>query len=370
MVLSEAQNIVANQARRYADDQFSVDDLRRRRSDTLGRPMRETWKDLSKIGYTGATLAEEYGGSGLGFLELGCVLEAFGRRLATTPLIPTLAISGTLLSRGSPDARRKDILTAMATGEAIVAPAFEERTHFDPCYVETCASISRDGYRLNGRKRIVLDGDEADWIIVSALVEGELMLFVVSTNAPGVTCTHDILIDSRVASVFEFDDVILTTADFVASGRTAKSALDDALAIGAICVSAEMLGVAEAAFHMTTAHLKERIQFGVKIGSFQALQHRAARWFTEIELLRSVVYKSLAAIDAGTEDIDRLASACKARASDTVIRSGEEGIQLHGGIGMTDDHDIGFYLKRARVLQQWLGDATWHRQRYADLAGY
>ncbi len=264
----------------------------------------------------------------------------------------------------------------IATGELTLALALEEGHHHAPYCVATRAEKEGDQYILSGEKTFVLDGHSADQLIVVARTAGEnsdqhgLSLFLVDANTEGVTRTRTKMIDSRNAARITFDNVNLPVAALLGAESEASAILDQVLDRGRICLAAEMLGGILEAFERTIDYLKEREQFGVKIGSFQALQHRAAIMYIEIELCKSVVIAALAALDEQSDDIAQLASHAKARVNDTYELVSNEAVQMHGGIGVTDELEIGFFLKRARVAMQALGDSAFHRDRLATLAGY
>jgi alkylation response protein AidB-like acyl-CoA dehydrogenase len=334
------------------------------------------WREMAALGWAGFLVAEEHGGSDFGAVGLGQVLEAAGRNLTATPLISTALLGASALSLAGSAAQKQAHLPALAAGERIAALALEEGPHHAPYRVATAARRSGKGWRLDGEKRFVLDGHVADLLIVVARTAGRsddakgVTLFLVPGDAPGVARTRTLMVDSRNAALIRLDgvelgdDAVLGTVD--GGGEILDRVLDRARA----GLAAEMLGGASEAFERTVQYLKDRKQFGVPIGSFQALKHRAAQMFCEIELARSAVIAALAAFDAGDPGARRLASLAKAKAGDAFFLVGNEGVQMHGGIGMTDEHEIGFFLKRARVAQASFGDAAFQRSRYADLGGY
>jgi alkylation response protein AidB-like acyl-CoA dehydrogenase len=229
---------------------------------------------------------------------------------------------------------------------------------------------------LSGRKVLVLDGPGADVLVVAARTSGDvaardgITLFLVEPGAGGVTVKRNVLLDSHAAANVELDDVRVDEADVLGTVDRGADVLDEVFLRGAAAVSADMVGGIQQAFDITLEYLKVREQFGAKIGSFQGLKHRAARWFCEVELSRSIVLDALRAIDEGRDNRAEVVSACKARASDAFRLSGKEGIQMHGGMGVTDEADIGFYMKHARVFELVLGDSVFHRERFAALRGF
>jgi alkylation response protein AidB-like acyl-CoA dehydrogenase len=377
LILTEEQALLQETAREFVQDNSPVAELRRLR-DEKGPTgySEELWKEIAELGWPGILFPEELGGADLGYAELGIVLEELGRTLAATPFTSTVVLGGTAVLLGGSDAQKKDLIPGICAGETVLALAFQESARFDPYRIATTAEPVDGGYRLTGEKRFVLDGHVADPILVAARTSGKpgdrdgITLFLVAREAPGLNVTRTIMIDSHNAANLTLEGVEVEASAVLGAVGRGADLLDPLFDRAAIALSAEMLGGIQEAFERTLTYLKERKQFGVPIGSFQALKHRAAEWFCEVELTRSIVLDALRAIDEGRPDVSQLASACKARASDTFIRSGEEGIQLFGGIGMTDEEEIGFYLKRARVAELTFGDASFHRDRYATLVGY
>jgi alkylation response protein AidB-like acyl-CoA dehydrogenase len=337
---------------------------------------RPLWREIASLGWAGFLVPEEFGGADFGHLGLGQVMEAAGQTLAATPLLSTALIGASALRLGGSAEQKQAHLPVLAAGERITALALEEHAHHAPFRIATRAERTRSGFRLSGRKRFVLDGHVADLIIAVARTSGRedehrgITLFLVPAGAQGLTRRRTVMVDSRNAAILEFASVELgedTVLGRVDDGADILEAVLDHARAG---LAAEMVGSASAAFERTVQYLKERKQFGVPIGSFQALKHRAAELFCEIELARSTVLAALSAIDAKANDAAQLASIAKAKAGDAFFLAGNEGVQMHGGIGMTDEHEIGFFLKRARVAQAVFGDSPFHRDRYASLQGY
>lgn len=330
-------------------------------------------REMSELGLWGLIVPDEQGGAGLGYTELGLVAEELGRELCATPLFSSVALcSSVLLSVASgADAA----LTAIASGKELFAFAYNEQPHHAPEHCATRAVKSGDGFALTGRKTFVLDGHVADRVIVLARTSASsdrhgLSLFAVPRNSKGVSVERLGMVDSRNAAHITLEDVHVQRDAVLGEIDAAWEPLSNALDRASIVLSAEMLGSAQAAFALTLDYLKTRKQFGVAIGSFQALKHRMADLYAELELGRSVVMDALCAIDARRDDVAKMASVAKARMSDVFVRLTADAIQLHGGIGVTDEHDIGLFYKRARVSELLLGDGNFHRARYASLSGY
>jgi len=334
------------------------------------------WRQMVELGWAGFLVPEAYGGSEFGYLGLGQVLEAAGRTLAASPLLATALIGASALSLAGSEQQKRAHLPALAKGERLMALALEEGAHHAPGRIATTAERSGKGFRLEGEKRFVLDGHVANLLVVAARTSGGtgdrrgITLFLVPGDAPGVTRTRTIMVDSRNAAIVRLAGVELGEDAVLGRVDDGADVLDRLLDRARAGLAAEMLGSAGAAFERTVQYLKDRKQFGVPIGSFQALKHRAAAMFCEIELARSAVIAALSALDAKANDASQLASLAKAKAGDAFFLASNEGVQMHGGIGMTDEHEIGFFLKRARVAQASFGDAAFHRDRYAALMGY
>jgi len=334
------------------------------------------WREMAALGWAGFLASEEYGGTDFGCVGLGQVLEAAGRSLAATPLVSTALIGASALSLAGSAAQKRAYLPALVGGERLVALALEEGAHHAPFRIATAARKSGKGWRLDGEKRFVLDGHVADLLIVAARTAGSrdepqgITLFLVPGDASGVVRTRTVMVDSRNAAIIRFDGTDLGEGAVLGEVDAGAGILERVLDRARAGLAAEMLGSASEAFERTVLYLKDRKQFGVPIGSFQALKHRAAQMFCEIELTRSAVIAALSALDAGDAGAGGLASLAKAKAGDAFFLVSNESVQMHGGIGMTDEHEIGFFLKRARVAQASFGDASFQRCRYADLSGY
>jgi alkylation response protein AidB-like acyl-CoA dehydrogenase len=303
------------------------------------------------------------------------VLEETGRTLVASPVHSTLAAAGALVLAGSA-AQQQAWLPRIAAGEIIAALAVDEAAHHAPERVSMPALRDGDGYVLNGMKRFVPDANDAGLLVVAARAAGQpgdasgLALFLVERDAPGVSVRALHAIDSRAAADVTFANVRVRSENILAGPGRGWAGLEPALDRARATLAAEMLGTASQAFDMTLEYLKTRTQFGQVIGTFQALQHRAAKMFTELELTRSAVEAALDAIDAGAADLPALASLAKAKANDTLHLVSNEMVQMHGGIGMTDAFDAGLYLKRARVAEALYGSSSYHRDRFASLGGY
>ena len=376
-VLTDEEKYLQDAAKKFVDAEAPVEALRKLRDDKDETGFsKDLWKAMAELGWPGILIPEEYGGLDFGYTGLGVVLEETGRALVASPLVSTVLVCGSAVKLAGSDEQKKDILSAIAVGERLLALAVDESAHHNPSGIAVKAEKSGDGYEISGEKVFVLDGHVADQLIVAARTSGKpgdedgITLFIVDAKAKGVNTTRTIMVDSRNAACVVFDEVEVGANAVLGEVDKGFATLDRVLDIGRIGVAAEMLGGAQEAFDRTLAYLKTREQFGAVIGSFQALKHRAATMFCEIELSKSVVRAALTALDEDRDDVAKMASLAKSQLCDTFELVSNEGIQMHGGIGMTDEEEIGFFLKRARVAQQTFGDAAFHRNRFATLCGY
>lgn len=377
LILTEDQLILRDMAKSFFDEKSPVSRMRALRDtrDDTGFTV-ELWKEMAALGWVGIPFPESVGGGGLGYGELGTVLTACGRALAPEPFLSSVLLGGNAILLGGSDGLQKEILTDLCTGDRLLCLAFQEQGRFAPYAVETTATRDGEGFRVSGSKQFVLDGHVADQIIVVARTAGAsgerdgLSLFVVDSASSGVDVQRTELVDGRGAARITFADVVVDAGRVLGEIDGGAGVLDAVFDRATIGLCAEMLGSFEEAFERTLEYLKLREQFGVKIGTFQGLRHRAAHMFGELEFARSVVRDAQTAIDEGREDIAECASAAKARCSDVANLIGGEAIQMHGGIGMTDEEEIGLFFKRLKAAELTLGDATYHRNRFAALRGY
>lgn len=353
-ILNDEQTMLRDMAREWADNESPVSAFRRMRDAAPAAGYdAAAWAEIGQMGWAGIVVPEAYGGSEFGYLSLGLVLEQLGRNLAASPLASTAAAASAIVLGGS-EAAKAEWLPRIAAGEVVATLAIDEGPHHDPVRIATRVA---DGL-LSGTKEFVAEGDSAGLFVVAA-ADG---LYLVAGDA-GVTRSARHMMDSRSHAEVTFERA---PAERLGGIDLTARVIDRATA--ALC--AEMLGMADQAFATTNDYLKTRVQFGQQLSTFQALQHRMAKLFTELELMRSAVEGALEAIDANRSDVDQAVSLAKAIAGDTLNLVSREMIQLHGGIGMTDEHDAGFYIKRARVLETMWGNAAYHRERFARLNGY
>jgi alkylation response protein AidB-like acyl-CoA dehydrogenase len=373
-VLNEEQTMIRDGAKSWVQEKSPVTAFRKLR-DSGNRDGfdRAAWKEMAEMGWSGILVPEEFGGTGLGYLTLGLVLEETGRTLTASPLVSTALTATTALLLAGSDAQKKKYLPAIAEGKLIATLAVDEGPHHAPEKIALKAEKSGAGVKLNGRKTFVLDGVVADLIIVAARTSGKpgdkggITLALVDGKASGLMREALKTVDSRGYANLTFKDV---DGEILGSLDQGAGVLESTLDRARAGLAAEMLGHAVQSFEVTLDYLKTREQFGQKIGSFQALQHRAAKMFTDLELARSCVEAALSAIDREANDVAQLVSLAKAKVGDAVHLVSNEMVQMHGGIGMTDAHDAGLYLKRARAQEATFGGSSYHRDRYATLLGY
>lgn len=377
LVLNEEQTMLKESAAGFLTQNATISHLRELRDSQseLGFD-KAVWKEMAEMGWAGIAIPEEFGGLGYGYTGLGLVLEQVGRNLTSSPLESTVLVAASLiLELGSP-AQKEAILPAIAAGDSIVSLALQEGQHHAPEQTAMTATADGDNYTLNGNKLMVLDAGAADSYIVVARTAGSageqsgLSAFLVKADTAGIAVDGRMLVDSRSAGAVAFENVSVPSDQLLGQPGEAWSGLSRSLDIANIGLASELLGLSSEAFERTVAYLKERKQFGQVIGSFQGLQHRAAELFAELELGRSIVLKALHAIDDNDEQLPKIASAAKAKLSEIAQRATNEAVQMHGGIGMTDEHEIGFFIKRARVAQHCFGDYNYHLDRFAQLNGY
>ncbi len=377
LVLNEEQRLLQDTAREFLDSNAPVAALRKLRDaqDPLGYAP-DLWQQMTELGWASIILPEAFGGLEFGFMGLGVVMEETGRTLTASPLLASAVVGASAILLGGTAAQKETLLPAVAGGELTTALALEESHHHRPHQIATTLENQGGEFLLNGRKTFVLDGHSADKLVVVARSSGGtndregLTLLLVDREAPGVAVTRTIMADSRNTSNMTFEQVTVHAAAIIGEVGAGWSILEPVLDRGRVAIAAEMMGLSLEAFERTVAYLKEREQFGALIGSFQALQHRAAQMQAEIELCRSVLLQTLSAVDETPEQLPMLASLAKTKLNELVKLVTNEAVQMHGGIGVTDELEIGFFLKRARVAVQIFGDTGFHKDRYATLCGY
>ena len=372
LVLTEDQELIAKTARDFVEDKSPVSRMRALRDadDPVGFS-RTLWKQMAELGWLGIPFPESIGGAGMGFAELAVVLEAMGRNLGPEPFLSSVLLGGQALLLAGSESQQAEWLAPLVEGEKILTLAYQEaRSRYDVNAIEARAEKSGNGYTIRGEKVHVFDGHTADAIIVSARTSAGISLFLVPGDASGVRRERQLRLDSRGAAVVSLDSVAVGADALVGDEGQAGGILEEVVDRATVGLCADMLGGMSQAFDLTLDYLKEREQFGVRIGTFQALKHRVAKLFIEIELSRSALMAAARAVDSDDPELAKLVSLAKARCSDAFVRAGNEGVQIFGGVGMTDEYDIGLYLKRARAAELTFGDSAWHRDRWARLSGY
>jgi alkylation response protein AidB-like acyl-CoA dehydrogenase len=369
LILNDEARMVRDTALDFFRERSPITALRKLRDDNDPAGFsRDLWRQMAELGWTGFLISEDDGGSAFGMTGLAQVMEAAGRTLAASPLLSTALLGASLLSLGGSEDQKAQYLPGLLAGEQIFALALEEGARHAPHQVGLQAERGGSGYRLNGQKTFVLDGHIADTLIVAARTSGGITLFLIPGDA--AIRTRLIMVDSRNAARIRLDNVAVGPEAVLGRVDGGADLLELALDRARAGLAAEMLGSANEAFDRTVAYLKDRKQFGVAIGSFQSLKHRAAQMFCEVEITRSTVLAAVSALDQNGNDAASLVSLAKGKANETLFLCSNEGVQMHGGIGMTDEHEIGFFMKRSRVAQASFGDTAFCRDRYARLMGY
>ncbi len=373
LVLTEEQRMIRSSAEGFLAAHGPVSQLRHLRDsrDPTGFST-GLWRGMAEMGFAGVLVPKAHGGTALGMVAAGLVSEAIGRNLTLSPFLGTAVLAATLVGRGGSAEQQKALLPPIAAGTAILALACDEAPRHAPAHIATRAEPSGNGFRISGAKTHVLDGHVADRLIVAARTRGcdcdpdGITLFLVDPKAPGVEVRRRPMVDSRNAAELRLEGVQVDGADVIGELHAGLPLLEAALDAARACLAAEMLGAAARSFEITLDYLQTREQFGRPIGSFQALQHRAAHLFCELELARSVVIRALRALEAGEDRAPFYASLAKAKTGEVARLATSEGVQMLGGIGMTDDHDMGFFLKRARAAGETFGDSAFHGARVAQ----
>ena len=374
---TEDQAMLADTARQFMADEGAIaKQLRHWRDiqckDGFGHDL---WKQMAELGLTGILVGEANGGLGMGHVEAGIVLEEIGRNLTPSPFLTSSVMAATALGAASPELKARD-LPGLIAGDSVFAVAIDEGPKHRPERIATRAERSGNGFMLNGAKTFVVHGSSADMLVVAARTAGAdddaggITLFAVPRDSAGLGQDAVRLVDSSMATHVQLDNVQLDADAVIGEVDGGRELLTKVLNAGRVGAAAESVGVAAGAFEMTSTYLKQRKQFGKLIGEFQALQHRAAHLYSEIEIARAATIKAQQLLDAGSEKAELMVSVAKAKAGKAASLAVREGVQMHGGIGMTDEYDIGLYMKRDRALAEFMGDAWYHAERVAQLSGY
>lgn len=377
LVLNEEQTLLRDSARNLITDKAPIAHFRKLRDDNDARGYSpDMWKTFAEMGFCGLLVPEEFGGSGLGHVEAGIVAEEIGHTVLPSPFLASAVLTASAIARGGSKAQKAEHLPKIAEGKLLGALAIDEGAKHRPQTIRLKAERAGNGFRLNGAKGFVVDGHVADLLVVAARTSGAdgdrngVTLFLVNPKSKGIGIERTIMVDAHNSARISFSNVELTADNVLGEVDQGRVLLDGVLNAGRAVVASEMLGVADEAFGRTAQYLKERKQFGKLIGEFQALQHRISHLYVDIEVTRAAILKALQSLDEDLANATGMVAVAKARAGTTGTLAVQEALQMHGGIGMTDEHDIGFFLKRARAAEMTFGDAASHRRRYAELHGY
>ena len=377
LILNEEQQSLKDIAKEFLQNNAPITHFREIRDteNELGYD-ESLWKEMVNLGWSGILVPEEYGGFDFGMVGMGSILEEAGKTLTPSPLFSTGVLGASLLTLGGTDHQKQTYLPKIVDGTLTTALALEESNRHAPNSIETQAKKDGNNFVISGNKNFVIDGHSSNLLIVAARTEGSandasgITLFLVDSDNPDVEITKTSMVDSRNAANIKFNDVAVTSDNILGEENNGASVLEMVLDRAQIAISAEMLGNASQAFDLTLAYLKERKQFGAVIGTFQALQHRAAEMYSELELTKSSVIAACNAVDQNSNDLRRMASLAKFKSGETNHLVTNEAVQMHGGVGVTDEYDVGLFMKRARVTEQIFGNSEYHIDRYATLSDY
>ena len=377
LILTEEQEFLRDTAKDFAQERTPVThfrSLRDNKDENLWD--KDIWQEMVNLGWSGILIPEEFGGSDFGVAGISVILQECGKTLTPSPLFSTGVLGAYAISNFGTQEQKEKYLPKIVSGEITTALAVDESSHHDPCKTLFKAEQKGNDFLLNGKKTFVIDGASADVLIILARTSGNsgdlagLTLFIIESDVDGIKKIKLDMADSRNYANIEFNDVECSNKSILGALESGGETVERILDIGRIAMSAEMLGNAESAFETTIDYLKQRKQFGVLIGTFQALQHRAAEMFCEIELTKSAVMAAIHGADENSNELQRLSSLAKTIAGETLNLVSNEAIQMHGGIGVTDEYDLGFFIKRSRVAEQIFGSSTYHTERYANLSGF
>ncbi len=377
LILNEEQQSLKDIAKEFLQKNAPVTHFREIRDteNELGYD-EKLWKDMVDLGWSGILVPEEYGGFDFGMVGMGSIFEEMGKMLTPSPLFATGVLGASLITLGGSNSQKQNYLPQIVDGSITTALAVEESNRHSLSQINTQAIKEGVNYKITGDKTFVIDGHSASLLIVAARTGGKegdlsgITLFLIDPQSTGVTITKTSMVDSRNSANISFDGVIVSSENILGEENSGSGILEQVVDRAQVAISAEMLGNASQAFDLTLAYLKERKQFGSLIGTFQALQHRAAEMYSELELTKSSVIAACVAVDENSNDLTRMASLAKFKAGETNHLVTNEAVQMHGGVGVTDEYDVGLYLKRARVTEHIFGNAEYHLDRYASLSEY
>ena len=370
LILTEEQTMLQDAADGFLNEQAPIAHLRKLRDERDADGVsRDLWRAFGEMGFAGVIIPEAMGGMGLGAVEAGVIAESLGRTLTPSPYLGSSILSAKVLIDGGSQAQQA-WLPRIAAGEAILSLAVDEGAKHAPSRITTRAERAGNGFKLNGAKAFVLDGHVADALIVVATAEEGMTLFLVDPATAGIAVERTVMVDAHNAARITLTDVAVDADAVIGAVGGGDALLDGALNLGRACAASSLTGAGDLAFKTTMEYLRTRKQFGKLIGEFQALQHRAAHLFSELEVARAATIGAQIAIDEGREDAPLAASIAKAKAGRVAELAVQEAVQMHGGVGMTDEFDVGLFMKRVRVLNELLGDAGFHAERVARAQGF
>jgi len=377
LILNEEQLMLKESAKGFLSENASIKEVREQRDSGSTTGYADTlWPKMVDMGWSAILVPEEFGGLDFGNVGMAQIVEETGRTLTASPLFSNAIVSVSLIKKMGSDDQKSNFLPKLASGQLMMTLAIDEEPHHNPEKIGMMATEEGDSYLLNGKKRFVIDGSTADKFIVVARTDQKsqgkdgLSLFFVDSDAIGVEVERTQMVDGRNSAFVIFKDAVVHRKQMLGQKNKGFKPLSSVLDLANIHLSAELLGICEETFDRTLQYLKQRKQFGSLIGSFQALQHRAAHWWSEIEMCKSIVLKALQSYDQDDARSPFLASIAKAKLCEIAELSTNEAIQMHGGIGMTDEYEIGFFIKRARPAQMLFGDHNYHVNKFAASCGY
>jgi alkylation response protein AidB-like acyl-CoA dehydrogenase len=370
LILTEEQTMLQDAADGFLNERAPIAHMRKLRNERDADGVsRDLWRAFGEMGFAGVIIPEAMGGMGLGAVEAGVIAESLGRTLTPSPYLGSSILSAKVLIDGGSQAQQA-WLPKVAAGEAILALAVDEGAKHAPSRIATRAERAGNGFKLNGAKAFVLDGHVADAVIVAATADEGTTLFLVDPATAGVAIERTMMVDAHNAARITLNDVAVDADAVIGAVGGGEALLDGALNLGRACAASSLTGAGDQAFKTTLDYLRTRKQFGKLIGEFQALQHRAAHLFSELELARAATIGAQIAIDEGREGASLAVSIAKAKAGRVAELAVQEAVQMHGGVGMTDEYDVGLFMKRVRVLNELLGDAGFHAERVARAQGF
>ena len=377
LILSEEQQFLKDTAQSFARDKTPAAHFRKLRDSDNAKCWDDSiWEEMVQLGWSGILVPEDFGGSDFGIAGISVIMQELGKTLTPSPLLATAVLGVSIIKFMGSEEQKNTYLTKIVSGETTTALAIDEGSHHNPFNIETTAKLEGKSWILNGKKVFVIDGASADTLLIVARTSGKsgesngLSVFIADKSSAGLEIAKISTADCRNYANITMSNLTLDQNALLGELDVAGEVVEKVLDLGRIVMASEMLGNTEEAFEITISYLKERKQFGVLIGSFQALQHRAAKMFCEIELTKSAVMAAMHAADENSNELERLSSLAKFQAGETLHLVSNEAIQMHGGIGVTDEYDIGFYLKRARVAEQIFGTSEYHQARYANISGF